>query len=377
LTSPTNFSNRTRFPGETGNPLDIALFATARLEKIPFPLFALLLAVFAGLRFWYAPREAFGLAFFFFTDWFLLAALPLAKRSFGPARPPTLILAVMRLVFSIFPFPVWLMLQIAGTLLVLYGFWMEPVNLTITHQKLTSSKLTPSARPLRLLHLGDLHIEKIGLRETRLNALIQQMHPDVIVFSGDFLNLSYREDPAAVQAARQVIAQWNAPLGVYAVTGSPAVDYPEIVAEILTGLPVRWLKNETVTLSYEGDQINLIGITCSHRPHLDTPLLSSLDFDQNKLNILLYHTPDLAPEAARLGIDLQLSGHTHGGQVRLPGYGALLTGLLYGKRFEAGRYQLDRLVLYVSRGLGLEGAGAPRVRFLCPPELVLWEISAN
>ena len=94
------------------------------------------------------------------------------------------------------------------------------------------------------------------------------------------------------------------------------------------------------------------------------------------MNILLYHTPDLAPEASRLGIDLQLSGHTHGGQVRLPFYGALVTGSLYGKRFEAGRYQLERMVLYVSRGLGLEGAGAPRVRFLCPPEMILWEISA-
>lgn len=93
--------------------------------------------------------------------------------------------------------------------------------------------------------------------------------------------------------------------------------------------------------------------------------------------ILLYHSPDLAPEAAELGIDLQLSGHTHGGQVRLPFYGAVITGSLYGKALEVGRRQIGSLTLYVTRGLGMEGAGAPRVRFLCPPEIILWEMDGS
>jgi len=377
MTEPLDFSKQAFFPGESGNPLDVALFSAVRLEKIPPLLFALLLALLAGLRFWYAPFDILLLGFFFYTDWILLAALPTFKRSFGPAKPTTLVLAGLRLVFSFLPFPAWLVLQVIGTLLVIYGFWWEPFHLTLTYQKLSSSKLAPpSVPPLRLLHLGDLHIEKIGRREIQLNALIRQLNPDVIVFSGDFLNLSYRTDPAAIQAARQVIAQWAAPLGVYAVTGSTAVDYPEVISQILADLPVKWLKNETTTLPYAGGQVNLIGITCSHRPHQDAPLLAGLLHNLNGLNILLYHTPDLAPEAARLGVDLQLSGHTHGGQVRLPFFGALITGSLYGKRFEAGRYQLQQMVLYVSRGLGLEGAGAPRGRFLCPPEVILWEISA-
>jgi hypothetical protein len=94
----------------------------------------------------------------------------------------------------------------------------------------------------------------------------------------------------------------------------------------------------------------------------------------SRFTLLLYHSPDLAPEAAALGVDLMLSGHTHGGQVRLPWFGALYTSSLYGKRYEAGRYALGRGTLYVSRGIGMEGKGAPRVRFLCPPEIVLWEI---
>ena len=97
----------------------------------------------------------------------------------------------------------------------------------------------------------------------------------------------------------------------------------------------------------------------------------------DSFTILLYHSPDLAPQAAGLDIDLQLSGHTHGGQVRLPGLGAIVTGSLYGRRFQSGKYSLGNMTLYITRGIGLEGAGAPRVRFLCPPEITVWEISGS
>ena len=114
---------------------------------------------------------------------------------------------------------------------------------------------------------------------------------------------------------------------------------------------------------------------------MDGPKLAQLLNEQPPplphFTILLYHTPDLAPEAAEAGVDLQLSGHTHGGQVRLPLYGALYAASLYGKRFEMGRKQLDGLTLYVTRGIGMEGKSAPRVRFLCPPEIILWDISAD
>ena len=73
-------------------------------------------------------------------------------------------------------------------------------------------------------------------------------------------------------------------------------------------------------------------------------------------------------------IDLMLSGHTHGGQVRLPFFGAIFTGSLYGRKLQSGLYRLYQTSLYISRGIGLEGMGAPRVRFLCKPEVVEWVI---
>jgi predicted MPP superfamily phosphohydrolase len=77
------------------------------------------------------------------------------------------------------------------------------------------------------------------------------------------------------------------------------------------------------------------------------------------------------PAAVEAGVDLYLAGHTHGGQLRLPFFGAIVTASIYGKRYEMGAYRQGDTLLYVSRGVGMEGKGAPRARFLCPPEVVL------
>ncbi len=372
-----DFSSRTAFPGTRGNPFDVILHRLEEIQSIPAPLFSLLLFALASLPAWGNWLYAFALWAFFLTDWLLLALLPRLQRSFGPARPPTLILSLLRSLFALLPVPLSLTLQVIGTLIVIYAFWIEPFRLQVTHQVLSTPKFTAS-RPLRLLHLGDLHIERLTPRETRLNALIDSLKPDIILFSGDILNLSYLNDPTAWQAARQLIGHWQAPLGVFFVSGSPAVDLPEILPDLLKDLPLTWLQDSKTAVKYAEDVFEVIGISCSHRPHQDAPRLAALiNEPSNHLRILLYHSPDLAPAASRLGVDLQLSGHTHGGQVRLPFLGAVFTGSLYGKAFEAGRYRLNKMVLYITRGLGLEGAAAPRLRFLCPPEIILWEIKGE
>jgi len=143
-------------------------------------------------------------------------------------------------------------------------------------------------------------------------------------------------------------------------------------------LPVQYLAEEQIELNVDQQKIHLIGLSCTHRPFIDAPRLEKLLPKNNQnFTILLYHTPDLAPNAAKTAVDLQLSGHTHGGQVRLPLIGALFTASLYGRAFSSGRYQLNGLTLYITRGIGMEGAGAPRVRFLCPPEITLWEIQGS
>ncbi|MCI0476916.1 MAG: metallophosphoesterase, partial [Anaerolineales bacterium] len=344
-------------------------------------VFAALLCALALVPTFADLPRALGLLLFSLGDWWLIARLPRAGKSFGPAKPPTLALALMRAPFAALSLPLAALAQLCGTALVVYAFWIEPHRVHVTRQNLQSAKLKPDAPPLRVLHLGDLHVERVTAREREMLKLAREFAPDAILFSGDFLNLSNIHDPVAWEDARAILRDLRAPLGVYAVTGSPPVDKPAVIPPLLDGLEnIRWLRDERVTLDHAGQRIDLIGITCTHNPETDGAALDDtlrVHGDPDDFTILLYHTPDLAPVAAAQGIDLQLSGHTHGGQVRLPFFGALFTSSLYGKKFEAGRYQVGALTLYVSRGIGLEGKGAPRARFLCPPEMIVWEITAR
>lgn len=371
-----DFSSRSYFPGSTGNPFDLVLHRFAAIQNLPAPVFVLLLAVLAALvSLGQLPRGAILFAFFL-TDWLLLALLPAAGVSFGPPRPPALILAVMRSVFCWLPLPLLIFIQLLGTALVIYGFWIEPATIRITRQTLESPKIKPGTK-IRLMHLGDLHVERITRRERQLQALIETINPDLILFSGDVLNLSYLRDPQALADARKVLAGWKARCGVFAVTGSPAVDLEEVVPQVYTGLDVRLLRNEVATVEVEGNTLDIIGIDCSHKPFVDAPHLERLcDLATDRFTVLLYHAPDLAPNAAHLGVDLHLAGHTHGGQVRLPIVGPLFTASLYGRQFQSGRYEMDEMTLYITRGIGLEGGAAPRIRFLCPPEIILWELTS-
>jgi len=372
---PRDFSGRTNFPGTTGNTFDVILHRIVDLERIPGLLFGLLLIILAAIPTFPSWTETLILAGFFFLDWILLAFLPKTGKSFGPPKPVVLVLGLMRSVVALLPVTFSIPLQLIGTGLVIYGFWIEPHSIRLTHQKLDTPKLSQGTR-LRVLHLGDLHIERITNRERQLNQMVKSAQPDLILFSGDFLNLSYLRDPQAWEAARTIIKEWSAPLGVFAVTGSPAVDLEEVIPTLLDRLPIQLLQAEKVALEHQGQVFDLAGLSCTHKPHVDQPRLSALMNGRvGRFTILLYHSPDLAPDAAKAGIDLQLSGHTHGGQVRLPVIGALFTGSLYGKQFEAGPSRIGNMILYITRGIGMEGAGAPRVRLLCPPEIILWEIA--
>jgi predicted MPP superfamily phosphohydrolase len=346
------------------------------MERISGPIFAGLLALLALVAsLGDLPRAGLAAAFFA-TDWLLLSLLPRLGISFGPAKAPTLALAALRLPAFFLPTPADISAQAAGTVLVLYGFFVEPQSLVVTRQRFRTAKWAPGP-PLRVAHFGDLHMERVTRRERRLLEAIRAAGPDLIVISGDFLSYSNVDDREAWLAARRVLAGLDAPLGVFAVSGSPPVDTDEALKVIFEGTRVRWLRDEAVTIRHGPNVLDLLGVSCTHKPFLDAPRLKELRrADDGRLAILLYHSPDLAPEAASLGIDLQLSGHTHGGQVRLPLIGALYPSSLYGKRLEVGRRQVGAMTLYVTRGLGLEGKGAPRVRFLSPPELVLWEIGA-
>jgi predicted MPP superfamily phosphohydrolase len=252
--------------------------------------------------------------------------------------------------------------------------YVEPFDLRVSTLQITSPEIR-ATRPIRIVQLSDIHVERITRREREMLARVQTLQPDLILLTGDYLNIDYVNDPQTRRDGRATLAQLAAPYGVYAVTGSHGVDQPDAIQELFTGLPIHLLRDEIAPVEIAGATIDLVGVGLSLR-EADRATLEGLmrQVPDGRYSILLFHTPDLAEAAAAAGVDLYLAGHTHGGQIRLPWWGALVTMSAYGKRFEAGLYTLGETRLYVSRGIGMEGLHLPRARFLAPPEIVLIEL---
>ena len=254
---------------------------------------------------------------------------------------------------------------------VVYATYFEPFRLGVTHLELRTPKMLAGHR-VRLVHLTDLHIERITRREQELVERVNGLEADYILLTGDYLSFSYVGEPRAIADARLVLGSLRARAGVYAVRGTHQVDPNAVMSALFDGLPIRWLRNQSVDIRVDGYQIAFAGASCTRRRDIDLAALEQALTGVNKgsYTVLLYHSPELVPEAVSAGVDLYLAGHTHGGQIRLPAYGALFTATDTGKRYEMGQYQVQGLTLYVGRGLGMEGMAAPRARFLCPPEIV-------
>ncbi|MFN2269693.1 MAG: metallophosphoesterase [Anaerolineae bacterium] len=379
--------------GYYARPLHIALLLTEQLGRV-HPLILtpiwLGLAAVAGLP-WARAGLSLAAALVAFgvnvADGLSLTLLPRLGRSFGPVTPPLLGLAVVRTALTALTGLLWptlagllaiSALQLAIFAVAFYATWIEPFRIGVTRAELRSPKLAGSP-PLRLLHISDLHVERISPRDRDLLRLVEELAPDLVVLTGDYLNLSAVYDSHAHAEARDLLARLCeiAPVPIYAITGSPPVDRAEIVPAIFDGLPITWLLDEIAQAHVNGHTLRIAGLRCTRERQLDGPRLRELleSAPDGAFTLLLYHSPDLMPEAAALGIDLYLCGHTHGGQIRLPLFGAVITSSDHWKRYEMGRYEEGGTTLYVSRGLGMEGKGAPRARFLAPPEIILWTLS--
>jgi predicted MPP superfamily phosphohydrolase len=332
------------------------------------------------------------LTFFLAADAVLFILLPALSISFGSWKSQLIVMLIPRGVISLFAALVAIFISIQWalgimvamefclSLVLLWGSIVEVQRLGISRVNVKIPLLNKGQRPIRILQISDLHIERLTRRESKLTKLVNEVKPDIIALTGDYLNLSYVSDLQSQNDVKRILSQLKAPGGVYAVLGGPTVDDRDIVPDLFEELPIRLLKNEWEEININGIQsVVLLGLDCSQNIDADGANLKLLveRSPNSSPRVLLYHTPDLMPQASLLGIDLYLSGHTHGGQVRVPFYGALLTSSKFGKKYEMGRYQEGKTVLYVSRGVGLEGLGAPRMRFLSPPEITLFTLKAD
>lgn len=267
--------------------------------------------------------------------------------------------------------------MLTGTLLYFWGMLIEPARIQFTYQKLTSSAIL---EPIRVLHLSDLHIEQISRREESILDFVAKEHPDFIFLTGDFLNLSNIDDRESQKHLQEFLKNLTKYSTVVCSMGSPPVDSRLNLPATLDLPNVILLRDQILQIPLpSGKNLNIIGIDCDHRQWLDTKVFQHLEkhLDSKDLNILLFHSPEIMPIVKNSNIDLYLCGHTHGGQIRFPFYGALFTSSVTGKKYEKGLYSNGRTHLYVSAGVGLEGRSAPRMRLLCPPEAILWTITPS
>jgi len=262
-----------------------------------------------------------------------------------------------------------------GLLCFAYGRFVEPFWPEVTRVRLTSGKLTGAARPLRVVHISDLHCDPEPRLEERLPDTIAAERPDLIVFTGDSLNT-----PAGLPVLRQLLTRLAAVAPTFVVRGNWDVAYWR-GQDLFGGTGVRELRNEAVRVEAAGASLWVAGVPygSSGEPPYDVAgaiTKATENVPEGAFTIFLYHTPDeiLSVAGARRA-DLYCAGHTHGGQVALPLYGALVTLSKFGKRYERGLHREGDTWLYVSRGVGMEGGHAPRVRFFARPEVAVIEIA--
>jgi predicted MPP superfamily phosphohydrolase len=229
----------------------------------------------------------------------------------------------------------------------------------------------PGLAGLNVLFVSDMHVGPFLKPETLEQTFekLLSLRPDLILIGGDIATSHLAEFEPYTEA----FGLLRAPLGVWAVLGNHDhyTDEPRRLRQRLEATGARVLHNDSVTLEHGGGKLILAGIDdlLAGEPDLDAALERAESWPRLETRppvVLLSHNPDVFFEAARRGVDLVLSGHTHGGQIRIPGLPVLVRQSRY--RLDEGRYGLNGSELVVSRGLGADGLP---LRFACPPEAIL------
>ncbi|MBI5877677.1 MAG: metallophosphoesterase [Chloroflexi bacterium] len=246
-----------------------------------------------------------------------------------------------------------------------YSALVEPRVLSIERVTITLPRLPAALDGLTIVQLSDLHRgphtdeSEIAAAVDAANALA----PDLVVLTGDYVPDA--DAPRYVESCAAQMARLKAGLGVYGVLGNQD-DWSDgrLVAAALPSAGVPIMRNTAKAIEHNGARFWLAGAddACKGWLDLDKTLRG---IPASEPTILLVHEPDIADYVSRHPVDLQLSGHSHGGQVRVPGVGPLILPFL-GTKYTMGLYQVNRLPLYVTRGVGMI---APAVRFNCPPEI--------
>jgi predicted MPP superfamily phosphohydrolase len=281
--------------------------------------------------------------------------------------------------------PVIVTIAVLGVGCVLYGIFIERFRYRVLRHRLDILPAA-AARPLVVLHLSDLHFVRHDPRKSRFLAALPT--PDVTIVTGDFL-----AEPEAIESAVEGVRSIRGSLASWFVLGSNDYFIPKplnYLAYFWKGRKRRrarrgrapalvralvaegWeeLTNVRRDVSIDGLDIELLGLDDAHIRRHDLRIAPRRA--EERFGLAVMHSPDSAPEAAALGYGLIVAGHTHGGQVRLPFVGALVTNCSMPPKLASGLIRMGAAVLHTSRGLGTSKY-AP-FRFWSRPEATFLEL---
>lgn len=256
-----------------------------------------------------------------------------------------------------------LALATVGLACVTWGF-IEPYRLEVSMVSVPTPKLSGIAQPLRIVHLSDIHSDAGVRLERTIPEVVAGLKPDLICFTGDAFNSS-----SGAPVFREMMTKLVRIAPTFMVKGNWDTRPRRRLREF-EGLGATEVNGNAVRTEIRGTGVWISGLAVNNTKALPSALANATP---DELSIFLFHYPDLILDVAGRGPDLYLAGHTHGGQIALPFFGALTTRSRFDKRFEAGLYREQDTYLYVSRGIGM-GAGLPRVRFLAPPEVAVIDL---
>ena len=270
-----------------------------------------------------------------------------------------------------------------GLILALDAFWLEPQSLTVKSLAVQSPHWPQTTQPVTIVLLSDIHVDNLHMPPRRVRDIVKRvnaLHPDMVLLAGDYIGGDFwNTGPVKAVRSRRSDADnlmeedglraldgFDAPLGVYAVQGNHDCWWScERVRQILGQTRVHLLENAAIRVQRQGGDIWIVGIEDRQTQKPDFPLAAATVPD-GAATIVLEHNPSLFDWPSN-HLPLQMSGHTHAGQVRLPIIGAPAHASRHTEDTADGFQVVGDRILIVTRGLG--ESGLP-VRFGAAPQIM-------
>ena len=233
----------------------------------------------------------------------------------------------------------------------------------IRHNRIVSPRLPKAFDAFTIIQLSDLHVELSEAAMERVVDLLREARYDVCVLTGDYRGRTCGPYDTTLAGMARVIAALKGP--IYGVLGNHDTIY---MVPGLEAMGIRMLLNESVVIERGGELIHLAGIDDAHFYGMDNIEKAAATIPHDEFSILVSHTPEVYRQAARADFDLLLGGHTHGGQICLPGGIPITLDSVLPRSMGAGAWKYRELIGYTSVGAG---SSVVPVRFNCPPEITL------